>query len=61
MIFFFLSKTPPIDSGSEGGKKLEKLVPTVEFKNVGFSYPTRQNVQVYYIDALHDHVSCHVT
>ena len=45
----FLSKTPPIDSGSESGQKLEKLIPTVEFKNVGFSYPTRQDVQVYRI------------
>ena len=64
LIPFFLSKTPPIDSGSEGGQKLKKLVPTVEFKNVSFSYPTRQDVQVYivvYIDDLHDHVSCHVT
>ena len=42
----FHFKIPPIDVGSEEGKKLKTLTPTVEFKNIAFAYPTRQDVQV---------------
>ena len=35
-----------IDSSSEEGLKPDNMEHTIEFKDVNFSYPHRQNVQV---------------
>ena len=46
VVYETIDRTPPIDSYSEEGQKLEKLDPTIELKNVDFTYPSRPDVQV---------------
>lgn len=45
-VYDTIDKTPPIDSSSEEGAKPEKLDPTIQLKNVNFTYPSRPDVQV---------------
>lgn len=45
-VYETIDRTPLIDSSSEEGLKPEKLVPTIELRNVDFTYPTRPDVQV---------------
>jgi ATP-binding cassette subfamily B (MDR/TAP) protein 1 len=45
-VYKTIDRTPPIDSSSEAGLKPEKLNPTIELRNVNFTYPTRPDVQV---------------
>ena len=42
----FLFQPVDIDSSSEEGIKQDKLEGTIEFQNVSFRYPARQEVQV---------------
>lgn len=46
VVYKTIDRTPPIDSSSEEGAKPEKMMPTIELRNVDFTYPTRPNVQV---------------
>lgn len=48
VVYETIDRTPPIDSSSEEGAKPEKMMPTIELRNVDFTYPTRPNVQVCY-------------
>lgn len=45
-VYETIDRTPPIDSSSEEGLKPEELDPTIELRNVNFTYPTRPDVQV---------------
>jgi ATP-binding cassette subfamily B (MDR/TAP) protein 1 len=46
-IFQLLDRTPTIDCESESGSKIELAGSDVEFKSVGFAYPTRPDVPVF--------------
>lgn len=45
-IYNIISRKPEIDSYSEEGLRLNRLEGKIEFKDVHFSYPIRQNVPV---------------
>ncbi len=45
-IFKIINSVPSIDSSSETGKDSPSLKGNIEFKNVKFSYPTRNKVKV---------------
>ncbi len=45
-VYETIDRIPPIDSSSDEGAKPEKLTPTIELKDVDFTYPTRPDVQV---------------
>ena len=46
VVYKTIDRTPPIDSSSDKGLKPEKLDPTIELKDVSFTYPTRPEVEV---------------
>ena len=41
-----IDRQPPIDIASKEGKKLTKLEGNIEFNNVDFTYPARQEQQI---------------
>lgn len=45
-IYAILDRSPPIDTFSQEGTKLDKIRGTIEFKNVHFNYPTRPNLKI---------------
>ncbi|XP_053307047.1 ATP-dependent translocase ABCB1-like [Spea bombifrons] len=45
-VFKIINQHRPIDSSSEEGYKLERLVGSIEFKNIHFSYPTRPDIPI---------------
>ena len=46
MIFRIIDRIPEIDGFSNEGKKPSDLVGDIEFRNVSFNYPARENVKV---------------
>ena len=46
MIFHVIDRVPPIDSSSNEGKKPALLEGDIEFRNVKFNYPSRENTKV---------------
>lgn len=47
-IFNIIESKPKIDPYSSQGKKINKIQGKIEFKNVNFTYPTRNTVSVSY-------------
>lgn len=45
-VFNIIDRVPNIDPYDTKGLKLHKVKGHIEFKNVGFTYPARQEVQV---------------
>ena len=45
-IFKIIDRVPEIDSSSDEGHKPTNIKGNVEFKNVDFCYPSREDVQV---------------
>ncbi|XP_077124839.1 ATP-dependent translocase ABCB1-like isoform X2 [Ranitomeya variabilis] len=45
-IFQLLDRRPPIDVNSEEEAILDQMEGNIEFKNIQFVYPTRQNIQI---------------
>ncbi|XP_069585917.1 ATP-dependent translocase ABCB1-like isoform X3 [Ranitomeya imitator] len=45
-IFELLDRRPPIDINSEEEAVLDQMEGNIEFKNIQFVYPTRQNIQI---------------
>ena len=46
MIFHVIDRVPPIDSSSSEGKEPTLMQGDIEFRNVVFNYPSRENVKV---------------
>jgi len=45
-VYEIIDRVPPIDTQSNEGKILDKVNGIVEFKNVHFTYPTREDQEV---------------
>ncbi|KAM4636208.1 ATP-dependent translocase ABCB1-like isoform 1-T2 [Discoglossus pictus] len=45
-VYNIINKHRPIDSSSDEGHKLERLVGHIEFKNIHFSYPSRPDIPI---------------
>lgn len=48
-IFDIIDSNPNIDPYSSRGKKINMLKGKIEFKNVSFTYPTRNTLSVSYL------------
>ena len=45
-MILFCEQIPKIDSSSDAGKKPDKVMGNVEFRNIHFRYPSRPDVKV---------------
>lgn len=45
-VFSIIDNVPTIDSSSDEGLKPQAVMGDIEFRNVGFTYPTRPDTQV---------------